>query len=40
MPIRVKWDQYETALLIETFWNIEENLRFFAGRFLKFVETY
>jgi len=25
MPIRVKWDQYETALLIETFWNIEEN---------------
>lgn len=24
MPIRVKWDKYETALLIETFWKIEK----------------
>lgn len=23
--MRVKWDQYETALLIETFWKIEDN---------------
>lgn len=22
--MRIKWDQYETALLIETFWKIEE----------------
>lgn len=25
MPIRIKWDKYETALLIDTFWKIEHN---------------
>ncbi len=25
MAIRIKWDQYETALLIDTFWKIENN---------------
>ncbi len=25
MAVRVKWDQYETALLIDTFWLIEKN---------------
>ncbi len=24
MAVRIKWDQYETALLIDTFWRIEE----------------
>lgn len=25
MALRIKWDQYETALLIDTFWKIEEH---------------
>lgn len=25
MAIRVRWDQYETALLFDTFWKIEAN---------------
>ena len=25
MAIRIKWDKYETALLIDTFWKIEHN---------------
>ena len=25
MAIRVVWDEYETALLIDTFWKIENN---------------
>lgn len=25
MAVRVKWDQYETALLIDTFWLMEKN---------------
>ena len=24
MAIRIKWDQYEAALLIEAFWKIEQ----------------
>ena len=32
MAVRIKWDEYETALLIDTFWKIEiepENKKLF-----------